>query len=147
MNVLLFLLFAAHNQRKVSPGEVHFITTAVEGWSASVVVPLRGVRRFLRTPPEIIDAEAAAALRQQVKQVELEAERLQQEALYLFMPIDKLGVAEQSSYTAARCNVEAYVAKFGADMAGPLIGALLNGFLKLDRQGQGEREGQRDDAP
>ena len=136
VNVLLFLLWAAHNHRKVSPGEVHFIVTAVESWSASVVVPLRGVRRFLRTPPGIVDEDAAAALRQHVKQVELESERLQQEALYRFMPIEKLGVLEQSSYTAARCNVEIYVAKFGADFSGALIGSLLNGFLRLDRSAE-----------
>ena len=73
VNVLLFLLWAAHDGRKVSPGEVHLITSAVASWNTSVVAPLRSVRRFLQTPPNVIDSEAAAALRQHVKQIELEA--------------------------------------------------------------------------
>src|SRR5215217_1753130 len=79
VNVLLFLLFAAHHGRRASQQDVQDIVSAVASWSSSAVIPLRSVRRFLRNPPTIIDSEAADALRQHVKQVELEAERLQQE--------------------------------------------------------------------
>jgi uncharacterized protein (TIGR02444 family) len=143
VNVLLFLLWAAHHRRKVSPGEVHFITSAVASWNAAVVVPLRNARRALRTPPEVVDREAAGALRQRVKEVEIEAERLQQEALYRFMPIEKVGAPEPSRYTAARCNIEIYAAKLGTVFAGSLIDALLDGFRMLDRPAEEQREDER----
>jgi uncharacterized protein (TIGR02444 family) len=133
VNVLLFLLWAAHDGRKVSPGEVHLITSAVASWNKSVVAPLRSVRRFLRTPPNVIDSEAAAALRQHVKQIELEAERLQQEALYRFLPLEDLGTPEPSRDAAARSNMRVYAAKLGTDFPEPLIAALLKVFRKLDR--------------
>ena len=53
VNVLLFLLFAAHKGRKVEAAEVRGIISAVASWNEAVVVPLRSVRRFLRSPPEI----------------------------------------------------------------------------------------------
>jgi len=133
VNVLLFLLWAAHHGRKVSAGEVHLITSAIAGWNTSVVVPLRGVRRFLRSPPDIIDGEAAAALRQHVKQIELETERLQQEALYRFMPLEGVGTPEPSRDAAARANMRTYAAKLRRDFPEPLIAALLKVFRKLDR--------------
>ena len=133
VNVLLFLLWAAHNQRKLSAGEVHFMMSAVESWNRSVVVPLRGVRRFLRSPPEIVDRDAAAAFREHVKQVELEAERLQQEALYQFVQIERLGVAERFRETAARSNMDIYAVKLKTVFPEPLIEALLTGLRQLDR--------------
>src|SRR5918997_4159582 len=68
VNILLFLLFAAHHGRKVNANEVHGITSAFSSWSRSAVVPLRSVRRFLRSPPEIVDEDDAARLREHVKQ-------------------------------------------------------------------------------
>jgi uncharacterized protein (TIGR02444 family) len=133
VNVLLFLLFAAHDGRKLGAAEVRGITAAVASWNLSVVVPLRSVRRFLRSPPAIVEADAAANLRQQVKQVEFEAERLQQEGLYRFVPLEVLGTPETSRETAARRNVEAYAAELGKTFDPPLIEALLAGFRNLER--------------
>lgn len=136
VNVLLFLLFAAHHGRRASQQNVHDITSAVASWSTSAVIPLRSVRRFLRTPPNIIDVEAADALRQHVKQVELEAERLQQEGLYRFVSIEHLGTPDPSREAAARANVEAYAAELGTAFDEPLIEALLAGFRALDSSGE-----------
>ena len=46
------------------------------------VVPIRNVRRALKSPPPVMEPAAAEGLRTRIKAVELEAERLQQEALY-----------------------------------------------------------------
>ena len=46
------------------------------------VVPIRNVRRALKSPPPVIAPDAAEGFRTRIKAVELEAERLQQEALY-----------------------------------------------------------------
>jgi uncharacterized protein (TIGR02444 family) len=131
VNVLLFLLFAAHNGRKVEAAEVRGIVSAVASWNGEVVVPLRSVRRFLRSPPEVIEPDAAAALRQHVKQVELEAERLQQEGLYRVYRLEALGAPEASRDAAARSNVAAYEAELGAAFDPSLVETLLAGFQGL----------------
>ena len=46
------------------------------------VVPIRNVRRALKSPPPVMAPDAAEGFRTRIKAVELEAERLQQEALY-----------------------------------------------------------------
>jgi uncharacterized protein (TIGR02444 family) len=131
VNVLLFLLWAAEGGRKVGPDDIRRIREAVEGWTDSVVAPLRAVRRHLRAPPALVEGDAAESLRGRVKQIELEAERLQQEGLYRSMPLDGLGEPEPSPKAAARANVQAYAAELGADFPRPLIDALLAGFRRL----------------
>jgi uncharacterized protein (TIGR02444 family) len=142
VNVLLFLLFAAHHGRRVGQQQVHEITSAVASWSGSAVIPLRSVRRFLRAPPSVIDPEAAAALRQHVKQVELEAERLQQEGLYRFVPLEQLGTPDAFRDAAARANVEAYAAELGTVFEPSLVDALLAGFRQLGSLPEGRYGGE-----
>ena len=136
VNVLLFLLWAADHGRKVGPEEVRRILSAVAGWNGSVVAPLRSVRRFLRAPPPLLDADEAESLRQRIKQVELEAERLQQEGLYRFVSLKDLGEPDPSPEAAAKANVEAYAAELGAVFAPALIEGLLAGFRRLEQHGQ-----------
>jgi uncharacterized protein (TIGR02444 family) len=138
VNVLLFLLFTAHNGRKVDGAEVRAIISAVASWNCSVVVPLRSVRRFLRSAPEIIEKDGASTLRQHVKQVELEAERLQQEGLYRFMAKEELGRPETSREAAANANVEAYAAELGTTFDPRLVETLLAGFRALERSAEGQ---------
>ena len=52
------------------------------GLARTAVIPLRAVRRALKAPPALMAAGTAEAFRTRVKAVELEAERLQQEAMY-----------------------------------------------------------------
>ena len=136
MNVLLFLLWAAHHRRRVRSDEVRGILSAVENWNRSVVVPLRSVRRFLRDPPSVVSADATAGLRRHVKQVELEAERLQQEGLYRFVPLNELGEPDASPEDAAAANIEAYGVELGTAFPPPLIETLTAGFRRLEQRGQ-----------
>ena len=135
VNVLLFLLWAAHRGRKAGADDVRRIVSTVERWSGSVVVPLRSVRRFLRSPPAIVDPETAERFRGQVKRIELEAERLQQEGLYLSVPLDGLGVPEPSREAAAVANIEAYALQLGTAFPQPFIEALLAGLRRLEQEG------------
>ena len=135
MNVLLFLLWAAHNGRKTSADDVRRIVSAVESWNRSVVAPLRSVRRFLRSPPAIVEAEAAERFRRNVKTIELEAERLQQEGLYLSVPLEGLGVPEPSRNAAAVANIEAYALQLGTAFAPALTETLLAGLRRLEQDG------------
>ena len=86
----------------------------------------------------IIDRDAAStaldpkdipALRQRVKMMELEAERLQQEVLHSSWPVDKLGVAAPAD-EAARANIQAYGAILGARLDTDAVDLLLAAFAK-----------------
>jgi uncharacterized protein (TIGR02444 family) len=136
VNVLLFLLWAAHNGRKAGADDVRRVVSAVESWNRSVVVPLRSVRRALRSPPAIVDAETAETFRQRIKQVELEAERLQQEGLYRSVPLEETGEQVPSREAAAVANIEAYAAELGTAFDQPLLEALLAGFRRLEQDRQ-----------
>ena len=130
VNVLLFGLFCATRGRMLCAADMAAIVTFIEPWRSSVVVPLRGVRRFLREAPEGFEGREAPALRQRVKAAELEAERLQQEALFARWPLDALG-SPAAAPTAARANIEAYGACLGAEFDSDAVEALLAAFVSI----------------
>ena len=63
----------------------------IGAWRDMAVVPIRNVRRALKSPPPVMAADAAEGFRTRIKAVELEAERLQQEALYDLAQSGRLG--------------------------------------------------------
>ena len=130
VNVLLFGLFAASQGRQLASADVAAIATAIEPWKLGAVVPLRSVRRFLKDTPAGFETHDIPALRQRVKMMELEAERLQQEVLYSSWPMDKLG-APGPAGEAARANVAAYAAALGAQFDSGAVETLLAAFVKL----------------
>lgn len=82
VNLLLFLLWQASLGRRWSEWDVASLDGVVRPWREMAVLPLRAVRRALKTPPAVPGAAQAERFRDRVKAVELEAERLQQEALF-----------------------------------------------------------------
>ena len=135
VNVLLFGLFAASQGRKLGPADVSAIATAIEPWKLHAVVPLRGVRRFLKETPAGFEAQDIPALRQRVKMMELEAERLQQEVLYSWWPMEALG-APAPATEAARANVDAYASALGAQFDSGAVDCLLAAFVKIGESSQ-----------
>ena len=130
VNVLLFGLFAASQGRQLSAADVAAIAAAIDPWRLNAVVPLRGVRRFLKDAPAGFEAQDIPALRQRVKMMELEAERLQQEVLYSSWPMAALG-APAPSLQAARANVDAYAATLGGKFDSGAVDRLLAAFVKI----------------
>ena len=55
------------------------------------MIPLRALRRALKSPPALVAPAAAEAFRTRIKAVELEAERLQQEAMFELAGANVLG--------------------------------------------------------
>jgi uncharacterized protein (TIGR02444 family) len=108
VNVLFFLLWNATQNRALSEQDVAAVERAIGPWRDGTVVPLRNVRRALKTPPPAMMAEAAESLRNRVKSVELEAERLQQEALYHFAQSGRLGHNASTPLEAARASLASY---------------------------------------
>src|SRR5438874_13750222 len=54
VNLLLFLLWHATRKRTLSKTEVENFEAAVAPWRDATVIPLRGVRRALKSPPELV---------------------------------------------------------------------------------------------
>ena len=107
VNLLLFLLWHATRKRTLSKTEVENFEAAVAPWRGATVIPLRGVRRALKSPPELVVPATAEQFRTKIKAIELEAERLQQEAMYALA--DEKSFAEVRSVAeAARANIVAY---------------------------------------
>jgi hypothetical protein len=100
------------------------------------VVPLRAVRRALKTPPALVEGGAAEALRTRIKAVELEAERLQQEAMYELARASPLGAEAASTEAAARANIAAYAAICRAPFSQPAVETLLAALSGLERKSE-----------
>jgi uncharacterized protein (TIGR02444 family) len=105
VNLLLFLLWHARQRRRLSVAEVAALESKIAPWRDVTVIPLRSVRRALKSPPALVEADTSEAFRSRIKAVELEAERLQQEAMYALAP---LGAEATDPTDAARANVAAY---------------------------------------
>jgi uncharacterized protein (TIGR02444 family) len=108
VNLLLFLLWHGAQGRRVATAEVERLEQDIAPWRDRTVVPLRAVRRALKSPPGLVEAGTTEAFRTRIKGVELEAERLQQEAMYDRVRGSLLGEAAPSVAEATRANVGAY---------------------------------------
>jgi uncharacterized protein (TIGR02444 family) len=108
VNLLLFLLWHGALGRRLSAAEIARLEQDIAAWREATVIPLRAIRRALKSPPGLVEAGTAEAFRTRIKAVELEAERLQQEAMYERVRACLLGEAAPSVAEAARANVAAY---------------------------------------
>jgi uncharacterized protein (TIGR02444 family) len=108
VNLLLFLLWLGLARRRLSPEDLRAIEADSRAWSLAVVVPLRSVRRTLKGGSNLVGPTTAEVFRTKIKAVELEAERLQQEALYTFAQATNPGQLAASVDEAARANISTY---------------------------------------
>ena len=82
VNIALFVLWQASRGHALDAAEVAALDALVAPWRSEVVVRLRAVRRFLKPIESGAPDDDVAALRREIKTVELESERLQQELLH-----------------------------------------------------------------
>jgi uncharacterized protein (TIGR02444 family) len=129
--VLFFLLWNATQGRALNAADVTKVEETIRPWREMAVVPIRNVRRALKSPPPVMTPDAAEGLRTRIKAVELEAERLQQEALYGLAAAGKLGRAEASHVQAAQDSVSSYQGVIGPFPPGPLE-TVLSAFAKFE---------------
>jgi uncharacterized protein (TIGR02444 family) len=130
VNVLFFLLWLATQNRALSKEQVTELESSIGAWREMAVVPIRNVRRALKSPPPVMSAEVAEGFRTRIKAVELEAERLQQEALFQIAERG-IGSPAASSVEAAKTSVSAYQAVLRPFPASPLE-TILSAFAKFD---------------
>jgi uncharacterized protein (TIGR02444 family) len=107
VNLLLFLFWLASSGRQLSSDDVKSLDGEVSTWRNLTIVPIRNIRRALKGATTLVEPGKKEAFRTKVKAVELEAERLQQEALYQATRAGPLGI-EAAPPAAARANVAAY---------------------------------------
>jgi uncharacterized protein (TIGR02444 family) len=134
VNLLLFLLWHATHAHALSVAEVASLEARIGAWREMTVVPLRAVRRALKSPPALVESGTAELFRTKIKSAELEAERLQQEAMYDLAGEKLLGHKAPSCDEAARANVAAYAANVSKPFPKPAVETLLAAFSKLERK-------------
>jgi uncharacterized protein (TIGR02444 family) len=132
VNLLLFLLWHATLRRQLSLEDVQDIEQRVAPWRSATVIPLRTVRRTLKSPPALVPAVTAEAFRTRIKAVELEAERLQQEAMYALAATMPLSRDATSPVEAARSNVVAYETVRAVAFPKAAVDTVLTAFAKLE---------------
>jgi uncharacterized protein (TIGR02444 family) len=141
VNLLLFLLWQATLHRQLSAAEIAALEEKVAPWRNAAVIPLRTLRRALKSPDLVnetvlVPAATAELFRTRIKAVELEAERLQQEAMYALaatMPLGRvLGRDATSQVEAARSNVAAYETMRAVAFPKAAVDTVLTAFAKLE---------------
>jgi len=130
VNLLLFLLWLASDDRQLSAEEVRMLDDNVRDWRNLTIVPIRNARRKLKGAETLVDPDTQEAFRNKVKIIELEAERLQQEALYTFAKSGPLGT-EALPPVAALANITAYESVLGVDFPKHSVAALASAFAAV----------------
>lgn len=131
VNLLLFLLWQAAEGRQASAAEVAALERQVGPWREATVVPLRAVRRALKDPPALVASATAEDFRTRIKAVELEAERLQQEAMYALAASAPFAAKAGSTEAAARTSLAAYATICSAPFPEESIRSLLAAFTHM----------------
>ncbi len=131
VNLLLFLLWQATQRRAFAAADVAALDSRIGPWRDATVIPLRHVRRALKSPPALVGGGTAEAFRTRIKAVELEAERLQQEAMYELARASPLGREAPSPTDAAHLNVAAYETVRAVTFAKAAVDAVLAAFANL----------------
>jgi uncharacterized protein (TIGR02444 family) len=134
VNVLFYLLWHAALERRLGREDVVAIEARIGPWREQVVVPLRAIRRAIRTPPPGIEGGTAEAYRTKVKGLELEAERLQQEALYDLAQGSRFGEPAASPEEAAEVNIAAYQTVLARRLPDDATAAVLAAFKGFERR-------------
>jgi len=92
VNLLLYCCWAGWHKAALGQDVFEQALGFSQSWAENVVRPLRGVRRWMKAggcSDELLNLEACQAVREQVKAIELRAEKLQQEALEA-LPLENL---------------------------------------------------------
>jgi uncharacterized protein (TIGR02444 family) len=134
VNLLLFLLWHATLGRELSAAEVAKLEERVGPWREATVIPLRSVRRALKSPPDLVAGATAELFRTRIKAIELEAERLQQEAMYELARPVPFGGEAASQEVAARANMAAYEAMCRAPFPKRATEILLAALAGIERK-------------
>ncbi|MGU3539877.1 TIGR02444 family protein [Methylobacterium sp. A54F] len=125
VNLVLYLLWCAVTGRVLDEAAIATADARIAPWRAGVVESLRAVRRALKADP--LREFGSEAFRGRVKAVELEAERLVQDALFRDAPAP--GSPEGRS-TVARDHLRLYARHLGRHFPEAELAVLLGALAK-----------------
>jgi len=133
VNLMLFLLWLAASGRQLSVENIKELDQAVRSWRDLTIIPIREVRRNLKGASTLVETGKQEAFRTKIKAIELEAERLQQEALYARSRSAPRG-SEAHPPAAARANLAAYERVLGVRFSKDAVARLVSAFeaVKFD---------------
>jgi uncharacterized protein (TIGR02444 family) len=106
--MLLCAWLAAERRIALSPAEVAECREATAEWNERAVKPLRAARRAMK------DLAGAEPMRKRVKELELEAEQIEQAALYEFADGTWSRPGDANPLTALRGNLDLFLRAHGA---------------------------------
>jgi uncharacterized protein (TIGR02444 family) len=124
VNVVLLLLWLASQKRRLAADDVKALADKVRPWQTDVIGPIRALRRMLKSDAPLLDKGAAELFRTRIKAIELESERLQQEAMYGLaanLKSEPAGAVDE----AARANIEAYRSVVGQPFTKAAVETLI----------------------
>ena len=124
VNVVLFLLWQASQKRKVAAADVKALADRVRPWQIEVIGPIRALRRKLKSDAPLLDKGSAELFRTRIKAIELESERLQQEAMAALAAGLKTDSAP-SAEAAARASIAAYESALGRAFTPAAVDTLI----------------------
>jgi uncharacterized protein (TIGR02444 family) len=123
VNIVLYGLWQAYRERRLSDGDVRNVIELVGTWQVNVVRPLRTVRRFLKSRAPGWPSQDIDLLRQRVKAEELQAEHLQQSAMEAaFADLGEL----DDAVTAAVFNMKTYAHILDVEFSSAHLAILLS---------------------
>jgi uncharacterized protein (TIGR02444 family) len=124
VNVVLFLLWQATQKRCFAAVQVKALAEKVGPWQIDVIGPIRQLRRMLKGNAPLLDKGAAELFRTKIKAIELESERLQQEAMYAMAP-GMTSETAPSAEAAARASIAAYESVTGSPFTPAAVDTLI----------------------
>ena len=133
VNILLFFLWLATARRCVPQAAAKAVCEQAGPWREDVVIPLRTLRRKLKDGSSLMERGTTELFRTRIKAVELESERLQQEAMFALAA----GLVTEAASTveaAARANVANYEQILGRTLESAAVDVLIAALLT----GQGD---------
>jgi uncharacterized protein (TIGR02444 family) len=124
VNVMLFLLWLASQRRRMAAEQVTAIADKVRPWQTDVIGPIRALRRMLKSDAPLLDKGSAELFRTRIKAIELESERLQQQAMYA-MAAGLTSETAPTAEAAARSSIAAYQSALGRPFTAAAIDTLI----------------------
>jgi uncharacterized protein (TIGR02444 family) len=124
VNVVLFLLWQASQRRRLAAADVKALADKVWPWQVEVIGPIRALRRRLKSNAPLLDKGPAELFRTKIKAIELEAERLQQDAMAALAAGLKTDSAA-SAEAAARASIAAYESALGRSFTAAAVDTLI----------------------
>ncbi|MDX1739153.1 MAG: TIGR02444 family protein [Alphaproteobacteria bacterium] len=117
VNLVFLLIWAGFQGAKLTDDSVTILVQHAKAWSETSILPLRQLRQKLKCDIGAVATGQSAQFRQKIKDLELEAERIQQDMLYeLIMGVSAVNAKDGERKSVARRNLLTYIRQNDIDI-------------------------------